>query len=249
MHVWETNAEKVFEHVRDITPDDSTFSFTFDPESLYSLTTTSQHKGSAKPLAQRPFPLLYRDDFESTELLKAPKYLSDQNGVFEAHPCTGRGGKCLQQVITQKPTPWRPLPDPFTLAGDASWTDYTVSADFRLLSEAPAVIMGCIDSADVFADGDARWPSGYVLPLKPDGLWELLSAQFKKPVVTLASGSTSIARGQWHRLELRFHGRQIQAILDGVSLTSSEDKTHLHGMFALGTEWDQIQFDNLTVTP
>ena len=112
-------------------------------------------------------------------------------------------------MITELPVPWGPLPDPFTLAGDAAWTDYTVSADVRFLTAAPAAVMGRIDSADVFQDGKARWPSGYVLRLKPDGAWELLSAEFKKPAVTLASGSARIDRSQWHRLELRFHGEQI----------------------------------------
>jgi galactosylceramidase len=141
------------------------------------------------------------------------------------------------------------LPDPFTLAGDAEWTDYSVAADVRFLTAAPAAIMGRIDSADVFKDGKAHWPSGYVLRLNPDGEWELLSAEFKTPVVTLASGSVAIDRGKWHRLELRFHDGQIVAVLDGAVLATVENSVHTHGMFALGTEWDRIQFDNLAVTP
>jgi hypothetical protein len=147
------------------------------------------------------------------------------------------------------PILWGPLPDPFTLAGDADWTDYTVAADVRFLTAAPAAIMGRIDSADVFKDDKARWPSGYVLRLKLDGAWELLTAEFKKPVVTLASGSAAFDRSQWHRLELRFHGGQIVAALDGTPLAAVENSAHTHGMFALGTEWDRIQFDNLGVTP
>ena len=41
---------------------------------------------------------------------------------------------------------------------------------------------------------------------------------------------------------------QAQASLDGAQLTSAEDNAHTHGMIALGTEWDRIQFDNLRVT-
>jgi hypothetical protein len=74
----------------------------------------------------------------------------------------------------------------------AGWTDYSVAADVHSLSEAPAVVMAHIDSAGVFCDGKALWPSGYVLRFKPDGAWELLSAKFKKPVVTLASGTVLI---------------------------------------------------------
>jgi hypothetical protein len=40
----------------------------------------------------------------------------------------------------------------------------------------------------------------------------------------------------------------ITALLDDTQLAAVHDSTHTHGMFALGTEWDHIQFDNLKVT-
>jgi hypothetical protein len=250
VHVWETNRSRTFEQVAHIEPVSGEFTYSFEPDSLYSLTTTTgQGKGTAQPPPPAPFPFPYSDNFEDTPLKHTPKYLADQDGAFEVQPCAGRPGRCLEQVVTEKPIPWGPLPDPFTLAGDAGWADYAVAADVRFLSEAPAVVMGRIDSADVFQDGDARWPAGYIVRLKPDGVWELLSAEYKKPVATLASGSTKIDPKQWHRLELRFHGKQIAASLDGIQLASLEDSAHAHGMFALGTEWNRIQFDNLSVRP
>jgi Glycosyl hydrolase family 59/Galactocerebrosidase, C-terminal lectin domain len=249
VHIWETNDVRTFEHVADVKPVKDSFEYAFDPDSLYSLTTTTgQGKGTAQSPPAAPFPFPYADDFEKTPPLHTPKYLSDQDGAFEVHPCSGREGRCLEQVITSLPIPWGPLPDPFTLAGDANWTDYAVSADVHFLSAGPAAVMGRIDSSDVFRDGHARWPSGYVLRLKPDGTWELLSAQYKKPVVTLAAGTLHIDRTGWHHLELRFKGRRIEASLDGAPLASVEDDTHTRGMFALGTEWDRIQFDNLRIT-
>jgi hypothetical protein len=250
IHIWETNGSRTFERVASVRPVKGAFVYTFEPDSLYSLTTTTgQGKGTAQPPAAAAFPLPYADNFEKTPMEHAPKYLSDQDGAFEVHPCDGRPGRCLEQVISTKPIPWGPLPDPFTLAGDAGWTDYTVAADVRFLTAAPAALMGRIDSADVFQDGRARWPSGYVLRLMPGGAWELLSAQFKKPVVTLASGAATIDRNQWQHLELRFNGKRIEALLNGAPLASVENTAHTHGMFALGTEWDRIQFDNLRVTP
>ncbi len=250
VHIWETNNSRIFEHVADVISVKDQFAYTFDPDSLYSLTTTTgQGKGTAQPPDAASFPFPYADNFEKTQLGHTPKYLSDQDGAFEVQPCVGHKGRCLEQVITEMPIPWSPLPDPFTLAGDAGWTDYTVAADVRFLSEAPAVVMGRIDTADVFKDDKARWPSGYILRLKPDGAWELLTAEFKKPVATLASGSALINRSQWHRLELRFHGGQIVASLDGATLATVENSAHTHGMFAVGTEWGRIQFDNLGVTP
>jgi len=250
VHIWETNNSRTFEHVADVKVVHDAFSYTFDPDSLYSLTTTTgQGKGTARPPAAKPFPLPYADDFDKTQLGHAAKYLSDQDGAFEVRDCNGRSGRCLEQVISDKPIPWSALPDPFTLAGDEGWTDYRVVVDVRFLSQAPAVVMGRIDSLDVFKDEKLRLPSGYGLRVKPNGAWEILSVQYKKPTVTIASGSTAIDHNQWHRLELSFRGKQIAASLDGKLLTTVESSAHSHGMFALATEWDHIQFDNLSVTP
>jgi galactosylceramidase len=248
VHVWETNNSRTFEHVADLTPRNGSFEYTFDPDSLYSLTTAKgQGKGTAQPPAATPFPLPYADDFEKVATGRAPKFLSDQDGAFEVSSCNGRPGHCLEQMITQKPIPWSPLPDPFTLAGDAAWTNYTVAADVRFFSGAPAVVMGRIDSSDVFKEENARWPSGYVLRVKPDGGWELLSSKYKSPVKMLASGSTDLNRDQWHRVELGFRGTEISALIDGHHLATVTNDAHTHGMFGLGTEWDHVQFDNLRV--
>jgi Glycosyl hydrolase family 59 len=250
VHVWETNNSRTFEHVADIKPYHGAFEYTFDADSLYSLTTTTgQGKGTARPPSPAPFPLPYADDFEHTPVGHTPRYLSDQDGAFEVQPCHGRPGHCLEQEISEKPVSWGPLPDPFTMAGDAGWTDYSVAADIRFLSASSATIMGRIDSANVFEDGKARLPSGYVLRLDPGGAWEILSAEFKKPTVRLASGLARIDRNQWHRVELRFQGTSVVAYLDSERLAAIENTAHSHGMFALGSDWNHTQFDNLRVSP
>ena len=249
VYVWETNDTHIFERVSVIHPVNGVFTYTFDPESLYSLTTTTgQGKGAATPPPPRAFPMPYSDGFDQTATNGTPKYLSDQDGAFEAHACVGRPGGCLEQVISTKPIPWGPVPDPFTMAGDSAWTDYGVAADVRFLSASPAVLMGRIDSADVFQDQKARWPSGYIFSVAPNGSWKLFSAAFKKPVVILGDGAARIDRTHWHHLELHFYGKHVEGIIDGKTLISIEDAEHTHGMFALGTEWDHVQFDNLSVT-
>jgi hypothetical protein len=248
VYVWETNDVRTFERVAVLHPKGGAFTFTFDPNSLYSLTTTTgQGKGSATPPPQQPFPMPYREDFDAVQTGRSPKYLADQDGAFEVHPCAGRSGRCLEQVISTKPIPWGPLPDPFTMAGDAGWTDYSLGADIRFLSASPAVLMGRIDSADVFQDGNARWPSGYVFSVSPDGSWRLFSAKFKEPVRPLGQGKVQIDSKQWHHAELCFHGTRVEVLLDQKSLISVDDPSHKQGMFALGTEWDHTQFDNLSI--
>jgi hypothetical protein len=196
----------------------------------------------------RSFPMPYNDSFDQSAGNRSPKYLSDQDGAFEVHDCVGRSGKCLEQVISTKPIPWGPLPDPFTMAGDSAWTDYSLAADVRFLTGSPAVLIGRIDSGDVFQDQKARWPSGYVFSVAPDGSWKLFSAAFKKPTVILGGGKTQIDWTQWHHLELRFHGKHVEGIIDRNTVISTDVTAHTHGMFALGTEWGHTQFDNLFVT-
>jgi hypothetical protein len=250
VHVWETNTNRTFEEVADLNPVGGKLTYTLDPDSLYTFTTTTgQGKGTAKPPADNPFPLPYADNFEATEVKRAPRFLSDQDGAFEAHPCLYRSGRCLEQVITVKPTPWGPIPDPFTLAGDARWSDYRVATDILLSEGGPVTIMGRIDNADVFADGKALWPSGYVFSIGPSGKWTLSSSTYKIPTRDLASGSVNLLEGKWHHAELSFKADRISVSLDGKQLFTAADSSHSHGMFAIGTGWNRAQFDNLSITP
>ncbi len=128
VHVWETNSSKTFEHVADLTPTNGKFSLVLDLDSVYSLTTTTgQGKGTATPPPARPFPFPYTDNFGTTPIGGSPRYFADQDGAFEVHPCLARAGRCLEQVITLKPIPWSPLPDPYTYLGSENWKNYTVS--------------------------------------------------------------------------------------------------------------------------
>jgi hypothetical protein len=250
IHVWETNNRHTFEHVGDLEPQDGKFTYTLDPDSLYTFTTTSgQARGTATPPGDSPFPLPYADNFEDTAVARAPRFLSDQDGAFEAHPCLQRKGRCLEQVITVKPTPWGPLPDPFTLAGDAKWSGYRIAVDFLLHGDGPVTLMGRIDSADVFKDGKAPWPSGYVLRIEPGGKWALSTSAYKTATRELASGVVALPAGRWHHAELAFKGNQISASLNGKKLADTTDASHTRGMFALGTGWNRAQFDNLSITP
>jgi len=249
VHVWETNSKITFEHVADVPVRDGKFSYTFDPDSLYSLTTTTgQGKGTAEPSPAKPFPLPYSDDFESTPRDHTPRFLADQDGAFEVRACEARSGNCLEQVITERPTPWGPLPDPWTLAGDPSWTDYTIDVDARVTQEGSAMLIGRIDSADVFRNHQARLPSGYTFRIHGDGVWELLSTGYGEVTRTLAHGQTRSAAGEWHHLQLAFAAQKITASLDGAAVAAVEDSRHTHGMFGIGSGWNRTQFDRLAVT-
>jgi hypothetical protein len=48
-------------------------------------------------------------------------------------------------------------------------------------------------------------------------------------------------------MELRFHGGNIQAAIDGKAIANLQDLTHTHGMIGIGSGWDRTSFDNLSV--
>ena len=248
VHVWETNAKRTFEHVADVPIDNGSFSYTFDPDSLYSLTTTTgQGKGTAKPPAQRPFPLPFHENFEEVPWHGTPRYLSDQDGAFQVEQCDDRAGRCLEQVITRKPTPWGPLPDPWTLAGDSHWTDYELNVEARFDESGDITLMGRIDSADVFKNQKARYPSGYIFVMDQLGSWKVLSCAYNKPDVTLAASHVKLSAGRWHHFGMSFRQNKITVMLDGQVLSSVQDDQHRAGMFGIGTGWNRAQFDELTV--
>lgn len=248
VHVWQTDASHSLEKVADIAVHDGRFRYTFAPNALYTVTnTTGQGRGEAQPPAPAAFPFPYSDNFDQIAEGHTPKFLSDQDGAFEAHACRGRKGRCLEQMIVQKPTPWAPLPNPFTMTGDDARKDYTLSADVNIPAFGAATVMGRIESADVFQDRSAPYPAGYVLQLHADGNWELLSTAFKKSAKQLASGTEAPLANTWHHVQLVFHGNEITAMVDGKQLAKVVDTQHTHGMFAVGSDWSRVQFDNLSV--
>ncbi len=254
VHVWQTNASTTFSHVADLRVVQGAYTLEVQPDSIYTVTTTTgQGKGDAAPPPPAGFPLPYSDAFDSSPLGHAARYLSDQDGAFEVQPCRQRPGNCLSQVITVKPTPWSPLPDPFTLAGDIAWRDYSVAADVQIPLAGEASVFGRIDNASAFADSKATYPAGYGLILKSDGHWRLISTAYKNDPMELAAGAIAADEhtnaAPWHHLELSFQGPSVEVDIDGKRLAQVASSSHDHGMFSIGSDWSTVQFDNLTVKP
>lgn len=250
VHVWQTDDTHTFAKLDDVPVQGGEFFYTFAPGSLYSLTsTTGQGMGATVIPPAAPFPLPYADDFEAAQAGRSPKYLSDQDGAFEVHSCTDRPGKCLVQQITRKPIPWSPLPDPFTLAGDVGWRDYTVSAEIRIPEYGEATMMGRIESANVFEQSAAQYPAGYILRIAADGHWELLATSYNNPTRHLRSGDLGDLFGRWHSVSLGFRGPHITVSVDHAVQAVVTDQEHPAGMMALGASWSKAEFDDLTVSP
>lgn len=246
--IWQTNGQRSFEKIASLPVRNHEIVYDFEPDGIYTVTsTTGQGKGITSPPAPAAFPFPYSDDFESVPQGRTAKFLSDQDGAFEAQACERRSGICLKQQVTEKPIPWSTLPAPFTLAGDVKWTNYSVSVDVLIPAQGAATVQGRVDTADLFKDKEAIYPSGYVFRVETSGAWSLLSTQLQHPTVILAQGTAHLS-ANWHRLGLQFRGNQITAILDGHDMTSVQDASHSAGMIAIGSNWTAVEFDNLQVS-
>jgi hypothetical protein len=253
VHVWATNLAAgdpagYFVRQPDITPSGGAYSLTVQPGYIYTLTTTTgQGKGTATGPAQAGFPLPYADSFDGDTLGQQPRYLSQQQGAFEVRPCAGgRSGQCVQQLAPVQPIEWDGNSNPYTIGGNLSWANYTVSADV-LLEQASAVQL----------IGRAGWqhsfgPAGindYYLQVSNTGAWSIVRNNTSDSLTTLASGTVSaLGTGAWHHLALTLNGSSISAAIDGVNVGSATDSTYSSGMIGLGVAGYQTdQFDNLSV--
>jgi hypothetical protein len=254
VHVWSTNVNSgnpadYLVHAADITPSGGTFSLTLQPGFVYSVTTTTgQGKGTAASPAPGSLALPYADNFDGDTAGQQPRYLAQQQGAFEVGPCAGgRSGQCVIQQAQVRPIEWDGDSNPYTVGGDLSWTNYTVSAD-ALIAQAGAVqLAGRAGTQHSFG------PAGineYYLQVSNTGAWSIVRNNVSHTLATLASGTVAaLGTGSWHHLALTFSGATITAAIDGTVVGNATDGSYSAGMIGLGTSGYQTdQFDNLSVT-
>jgi hypothetical protein len=253
VHVWATDvnaptAANTFVQQASITPSGGSYSLTVQPGYIYTLTTTTgQGQGTAASPAQSTLGLPYSDNFDSDTVDQQPRYLSQQQGAFEVEPCAGgRSGRCVQQQAAVQPIEWDGNSNPYTVGGNLSWANYTVSAD-ALIQQAGAVqLLGRVGTQHSFG------PAGineYYLQVSNTGAWSIVRNNTSDTLTTLASGTVAaLGTGTWHHLALTFNGTAISAAIDGTTVGSVTDAAYRSGMIGLGTSGYQTdQFDNLSV--
>jgi len=258
--VWRTTRDAYFVRQADVTPDQAgTFTVTFDPDAIYSLsTTTGQQKGTFGAVPnEMPFPFPYFETFDHYAEPKRwgylPHYTADICGVFEIADRPNGNGKCLRQVVAAKAQSWAPEWMPYTIIGDPAWTDYEVSADIFFDDDGWAGIMGRVSNTGNGWDGD---PDGYYARLYTDGGCALYvaSSRFKgSRERQLAIGEVEHWRWhRWHNLKLRFQKQTITLLVDGAAVITAQDREFDHGVAGLvtggeGSARNTALFDNLLI--
>ena len=243
LHVWKSNKTVQFIKQVDIQLHNGTFNLKVEPNTLYSLTTTTgQKKGVAFNTvpAFAGFPENYSDDFENYNVGSASKYFSDQAGAFEVY-MNKAGSKTLRQVVVDPLLVWDQWgpcdPEPFTEIGDSSFANYVVSCDVLIENKGTAKIMGRISAYD-----PKKILAGYTLIVDNYGKWTLLDS-----VYSIASGIVSFQSGQWHRLMLSFKGSLIKAYIDSIEVASVTNTSYSKGLAGLGSGKNYVQFDKFKI--
>jgi galactosylceramidase len=193
-------------------------------------------------------------------------------GIFEVAERPDKAGKCLRQVIAQKPQSWAPEWMPYTIIGDEHWQDYEVSADIFLDFGGWAGVMGRVNNV---GDGYGCVPKGYYLRLAADGTCILVVSNGKAGEVDLGDkehraalraagrsgerGEKQMVGGtvkdfdthQWHNLKLQFAGDAITSFVNGAQVLSTTNNLFSHGMAGLVTGDTRTRntacFDNLLI--
>jgi len=253
VHVWRTdlgstNPANDFAHISDVTPAGGSFSLTLQPNSVYSITTTTgQAKGTVTAPPRAPLALPYGDDFDSYPAGKMPRYLTDFQGGFETAPCGGgRTGGCVRQVVNRQPIAW-PIGSsirPATAIGDPDWANYRVDVDALLEQTGSVDLVGRLQLLNQF--GSAA--SGYHFRITNGGTWTLFREDNGSNDTTLASGTRAFELNTFHRLSISLSGSTIEAFVDGTRVASVTDSTFRSGNVALlVSKWRNAQFDNFAV--
>jgi hypothetical protein len=260
LHVWRTSKTNQFQQITDVVPVNGHFSIQLNPQSVYSLTTTSgQRKGTTQPPPSRSLALPYRDDFSGCKTGATPRFFSDQAGVFEVSARADRQGNFLRQVSPGLGIEWpgHRNPEPETVVGDLAWSDYSVSADVCISADSYAELLGRIS----VVPNNPNPPSCYRFKVAASGQWELRAIRTvlgNKPWVfdttgadgtPLAQGQINFKTGQWHHLALGMKGDQITVQADRKILAALRDSTHQHGQAGLGCGWAANQFADFSVIP
>ena len=255
VHVWATNLNSpdpsdYFVAQPRITPARGSYSLTLQPGHIYTLTTTTgQRKGTAASPARGSLSLPYSDNFASATIGQQPRYLAQQQGAFEIEPCGGgRSGRCVRQQAPVKPIAWDGGAKPYTIGGDLSWRNYTVSADTMLVQPGAVRLMGRVGTVQPFH------PSGikaYYLQVSDTGAWSIARNNTNGTLTTLKRGTAAaVGTNSWHHLALSFSGSTITAAIDGTVVGRVTDSSYPAGMVGLGVDGYQTdEFDNLSVTP
>ncbi|MFI7547164.1 family 16 glycoside hydrolase [Actinoplanes sp. NPDC049599] len=126
------------------------------------------------------------------------------------------------------------------LAGDAGWTDYTVSARVKPLSFGTGGFVGLLARAKSST-------TFYRLALLP-GNQAQLQAVNSGSVTVLGSSARTVTTGTWYTVSLSVTGSTVTGSVDGAPVGSGTSAVTAAGRIGVQTGYASAGFDDVTVT-
>ena len=288
LHVWETCNNSYFKLQDELltrvastgsTAGSMAYTAALKPQCVYTITSSTGQAAVPEPSpaipATEPFPFPYSDTFETYKDQGTVKYFTDQGGSFNAAPAPSTDGDtaagtsmALHQVVDVRPIEWGHNPDPMTIGGSITWTDYTITAKAMIGSKSPLPPVAQADPQPsptsvkvcgrigTYSRGGSP-PNGYCLIVDDIGSWFISNGGKKgdarEQESVIASGKLPTAAadaagaGKWLTLSLKFVGTSITPSVDGTALKTVTDSKFAAGMVGVGSGWNTAWFDDLAV--
>lgn len=254
VHVWATNLSSAdpstwFVQQPDIQPSNGAFSYSIPPGYVVSFTSTSgQSHYTTTPDSPGPITLPYQASRDGSNEAWG---LAAQEGAFIYRRCLGGvGGHCIEQLAGRVPVWWLPpvagTPTPYAIVGDPSWQNYAVTAKILFANSAGRVsLIGRFGSQL----SDTPRFSGYEASLHADGKWQITRNSTAADPVVLARGRlAAIKPDTWDTISLGLDNAALSLSVNGKVVSRVMDTAWSSGLAGIGSNWDLVQFDGLTVS-
>lgn len=188
---------------------------------------------------------------QSEDAGATPRYTNDTNGAFESVATSDADhGRVLRQQVGpgMAGSAWN-SGDPKTTIGDARWTNYTVSAD--VLFEATGSQYATIGAREQGGTANGQAVSAAELKIDPTGAWTFMRFGAALSTGTVAGNSAvgfATGAGVWNTIAVKTAGSVYTAYVNGVQVATYTDAApQSAGRIQLGSSFNFVQFDNLTV--
>jgi hypothetical protein len=256
VHVWATNlwsADPATWFVRKaaIHPKAGVFSYTIPAGDVVSFTSTTgqSHYQAGSPPAAAPLKQPYQASADGSA---EATYLASLEGAFSYEPCLGgASGDCIGQLADQQPVWWQVptagLPTPYAIVGSSTWANYTVSARVLFTPSGGTVsLIGRYGSQG----GDAALFTGYEFDLQANGQWHITrNSNVAAPQVLTSGSVAALAPDVWYTISFTLNGPHLSAAIDGTTVGHQVTNSRwTEGLAGIGSSWNLVQFDGLTVS-
>jgi hypothetical protein len=131
-------------------------------------------------------------------------------------------------------------------AGNSAWTDYSISATFKLSSllDYPGGIRGRINATTGASYIAWLYPATGSVRLFKNTTWSIDTGS----LVQLGLGTASFDTTNFHTLQMSFAGSQIQVFYDGKLIITATDTANTSGYVALDVYNQPISYSQVLVT-